>query len=75
MKIDYTDEGVRVLRPTEKQYLTNGETYSKCVYLGVNASADEWYEVDEIPQKTYSDEVEPEIALNELLEVIGNDEN
>ena len=44
------ENGIRVLTPSEGMYLTNGETYSQTVYLGKNASPDEWWEVDTVPE-------------------------
>ena len=38
---------LRVLTPSEGMVLYNGETYSTMVYLGVNASPDDWWEVPE----------------------------
>lgn len=34
-----------ILRANEGKFLTNGVTYGKTVYLGVNDSAENWYEV------------------------------
>lgn len=34
-----------ILEPDEGMTLTNGETYSKKVYLGVNDSPSNWYEI------------------------------
>lgn len=36
-----------VLEPDDGMVLTNGETYSYKVYLGVNDSPDNWHEVPE----------------------------
>lgn len=36
-----------VLEPDEGMVLTNGETYSYRVYLGVNDSPDNWWEIPE----------------------------
>ena len=40
-----------VLEPDEGYTLTNGETYSKRVYLGINDSAENWREIpdEEVP--------------------------
>ena len=38
---------IPVLTPSAGMWLTNGETCSKCVYLGVNDSADNWHEITE----------------------------
>ena len=36
------------LTATDGMVLTNGETYSKEVYLGCNDSADNWHEIAEV---------------------------
>ena len=51
MKINTTNEGVRYIVPSEGKHLTDGNgNYSDLVYLAANANADDWYEVDEIPE-------------------------
>ena len=44
---------------SEGMTLTNGETYGKEVYLGVNDSADNW---QEIPESQVSKEEPPELG-------------
>lgn len=41
------------LEPEKGKILTNGETYSYKVYLGVNDSPDNWWEISEedVPQE------------------------
>ena len=43
------DKGVKKLKPkltaTDGHYLTDGEIYTKEVYLGVNDSPDNWHEI------------------------------
>ena len=68
MTIITNDKGIRVLTPGEEKYLTNGETYSTKVYLGKNASPNEWREVDEIP----AEEDDPELSAEEALDIIVN---
>lgn len=43
-----------ILEPSEGKVLTNGETYSRKVYLGINDSPDNWAEIDEseVPEGT-----------------------
>ena len=41
-----------VLEPDEGYVLTNGETYSYKVYLGINDSPDNWREVPESEMPT-----------------------
>ena len=38
-------EKVTVLKADEGMTLTNGETFGKVVYLGINDSADNWHEI------------------------------
>lgn len=38
-------EKVTVLKAEEGYTLTNGETFGKVVYLGINDSADNWHEI------------------------------
>ena len=52
-----TQEG-NVLRPSEGKVLTNGSTYSKEVWLGINDSPSNWHEVDE----TEAEETQEESA-------------
>ena len=51
---------IRRLTPTEGMMLTNGEVYSKEIYLGVNDSKDNWYEISD---EEYIKIVEEEEAL------------
>ena len=70
MTITVNDKGIRILTPAEGKYLTNGETYSTKVYLGKNASPDEWREVDEIPETNETED--PELSADEALDIIVN---
>ena len=45
--MEITTIELRKLTATEGYVLTNGETYSKEIYLGVNDSADNWHEITE----------------------------
>lgn len=36
-----------IITPDEGKWLTNGQTYSQQVWLGVRDSVENWYEVDE----------------------------
>ena len=51
------------LTASEGMTLTNGETYGKEVYLGVNDSADNWQEIPEadVPAEPTLEEMEAEI--------------
>ena len=44
------------LEPDYGMVLTNGETYSRLVYLGVNDSAENWHEIPE-------SEVPPDVTV------------
>ena len=66
MTVTVNEKGVRMLTPDAGKFLCNGETYSQLVYLGVNASPDDWYEVNETPvQETYEDQ-----TAEEALDII-----
>ena len=43
--MEMTTIELRKLTATEGYVLTNGETYSKEIYLGVNDKADNWHEI------------------------------
>ena len=49
------------LTAAEGMTLTNGETYGKEVYLGVNDSADNW---QEIPESQVPKEEPPELGVD-----------
>ena len=49
------------LTASEGMTLTNGETYGKEVYLGVNDSADNW---QEIPEEEVPKEAPPELGVD-----------
>lgn len=52
-------EKVTVLKADDGMTLTNGETFGKVVYLGINDSADNWHEItDEEAEKRQESEVE-----------------
>lgn len=55
------------LIPDEGKWLYNGEVCSELVYLGKNASADDWTEVDEYIEPIPEDD---EITAEEALEII-----
>lgn len=68
---EYTENGIRILEPSDGKWLYNGETCSDRVYLGKNADASVWAEVDEYiePSDTTDDEAtieDYESALTEL---------
>ena len=68
MIVNTNEKGIRILTPAEGRYLTNGETYSEKVYLGKNASPDDWWEVDSIPDVPE----DPELTAEEALNIIVN---
>lgn len=47
-----------ILTAAEGKWLTNGSTYSKQVWLGVNDSPDNWREVEENPNETMEGDME-----------------
>ena len=54
------------LTPAEGKVLTNGSTYSKEVWLGINDSPSNWHEVDESEAEELTD--------SEALSIITNGE-
>jgi hypothetical protein len=44
-----------ILTAEEGKVLTNGSTYSKQVWLGINDSVDNWHEVDESEAEELTD--------------------
>ena len=54
---------LRKMTASEGMYLTNGEVYSKEVYLGCNDSPDNWHEItEEEYAKIVAEETENEIG-------------
>ena len=53
-----------ILIPDEGKWLTNGNTYSKKVWLGTKDSLENWNEIDE-------SEVPDEWKINEITEELG----
>ena len=49
---------IPVLTPSEGMILTNGETYSKEVWLGINDSTENWHEVPMAEYEAYLAEQE-----------------
>lgn len=50
-----------ILKPEkEYKYITNGVTYSKCVYLGKNDSIENWYDTNDEPYTPNSETEEKE---------------
>ena len=47
---------IKVLTASEGMVLTNGETYSTQVYLGIHDSPDNWHEIPETDIPTDDDE-------------------
>ncbi len=50
---------IRVLTASEGMALTNGETYSTQVYLGIHDSPDNWHEIPETEIPTVNEEEVP----------------
>ncbi|MBQ3762389.1 MAG: hypothetical protein II875_10340 [Clostridia bacterium] len=47
---------IKVLTASDGMVLTNGETYSTQVYLGIHDSPDNWHEIPEADIPTANDE-------------------
>ena len=52
---------ITVLEPSPGMTLTNGETYSKKVYLGINDSPENWHEIpdEEVPVEVSEEGARP----------------
>ena len=50
---------IKVLTASDGMVLTNGETYSTQVYLGIHDSPDNWHEIPEADIPTANDEEVP----------------
>ena len=57
-----------VITPDEGMTLTNGETYSKKVYLGIYDSPSNWHEIpdEDVPTQEEAEAQDYESALNEM---------
>ena len=71
---EYTENGIRILEPSEGKWLYNGETCSDKVYLGKNADASAWSEVDEyIEPSDDTDDEATEADYIDALQDLGVD--
>lgn len=57
---------ITTLEPDDGKWLTNGETFSKKVYLGKNDSPDNWQEITEEEKERFEKEIK-EKSQNESL--------
>lgn len=62
---EYTENSIRILEPSDGKWLYNGETCSGRVYLGKNADASVWTEVDEYIEP--SDEQDDEATESDYI--------
>lgn len=60
---------LKKLTASDGMTLTNGETFSKEVYLGVNDKADNWHEITEVEYRRIIEE------QNRALGVVENEQN
>lgn len=65
---EYAENGIRILEPSEGKWLYNGETCSDRVYLGKNAGASVWTEVDEYIEP--SDETDDEATESDYIDAL-----
>ena len=70
---EYTENGIRILEPSVGKWLYNGETCSDRVYLGKNASASAWTEVDEYIEPSSDDDEATESDYITALQDLGVD--
>ena len=72
---EYTENGIRILEPSEGKWLYNGETCSDKVYLGKNADESAWTEVDEYIEPSSEDDEATESDYIEALQDLGVEVN
>lgn len=68
---EYTENGIRILEPSEGKWLYNGETCSDKVFLGKNADASAWTEVDEYIEPSSDDDDATESDYISALQDLG----
>ncbi len=66
----YMSNELITLTAAEGMTYTNGVAYGKVVYLGINDSPENWYEITDEEAELANQEVLPEEALAELVEVL-----
>ena len=59
-----------VLTADEGKTLTNGETYSEQVYLGIYDSPENWHEIDIANVPTDTEPVDEEVDLAEAARIL-----
>lgn len=70
---EYNENGIRILEPSDGKWLYNGETCSDKVYLGKNADASAWTEVDEYIEPSDDDDEATESDYITALQDLGVD--
>ena len=69
-----TDEkGIRILTPADGNYLTDGNVYSKRVFLASNASPEDWEEITDAEAEqriAEAQEAGEELTAEEALAII-----
>ena len=68
---EYTENSIRILEPSDGKWLFDGQTCSDKVYLGKNADASAWTEVDEYIEPSSDDEDATESDYIEALQDLG----
>lgn len=68
---EYTENGIRILEPSDGKWLFDGQNCSDKVYLGKNADASTWTEVDEYIEPSADDEEATESDYITALEDLG----
>jgi len=72
---EYTENGIRILEPSDGKWLYNGDTCSDKVYLGKNADATVWSEVDEYIEPSDDDDEATESDYITALQDLGVEVN
>lgn len=61
--MDITTIELRKLTASKGKVLTNGETYGKEIYLGVNDRVENWYEITEEEYQEIQESINEEINV------------
>lgn len=67
-----TFKGITVLYAEEGAYITNGETFTESVYLGVNASEADWHDATAEEKEAWeqAQEEDYELTSDEALSIL-----
>lgn len=65
-----TFKGITVLYAEEGAHITDGETFTESVYLGVNASESDWRDATAEEKEAWEQAQEDELTSEEALSIL-----